>query len=214
MAAAQFVRDLIAAVPFRLHTVLTDNGVQFANRSRDIHAFEHIFGRVCREHDIEHRLTRPNDPWTNGQVERMNRTIKDGEADQETIRGIVFPLNVKRFHYDSHDQLRTPPRLHGSLQLCTQAQDAERPHALRIHLQDLDFGARQIHRQSDPPDAGTEHLTPAQRHAKQHLHRQARPHRRVVVFRLSAELAFSAAFRFMPGFNQFVSETRPLSTSL
>ena len=36
----------------------------------------------------------------------MNRTIKQGEADQETIRGIVCPLNVKRFHYETHDQLR------------------------------------------------------------------------------------------------------------
>ena len=38
---------------------------------------------------IEHCLTKPNHPWTNGQFERMNRTIKEGEADQETIRGIV-----------------------------------------------------------------------------------------------------------------------------
>ena len=37
----------------------------------------------------------------------MNRSIKEGEADQKTIRGIVFPLNVKRFHYERHDQLRT-----------------------------------------------------------------------------------------------------------
>lgn len=35
---------------------------------------------------------RVNHPWTNGQVERMNRTIKDA--------------TVKRFHYDGHDQLR------------------------------------------------------------------------------------------------------------
>ena len=42
---------------------------------------------------IEHRLTKPNHPWTNGQVERMNRTIKDA--------------TVERFHYESHDQLRT-----------------------------------------------------------------------------------------------------------
>ncbi len=52
----------------------------------------HIFERVCREHGIEHRLTKPNHPWTNGQVERMNRTLKDA--------------TVKRYHYDSHDQLR------------------------------------------------------------------------------------------------------------
>ena len=93
MAAAQFLRDLIAAVPYRLHTVLTDNGIQFTNRSCDTGSFEHIFDRVCREHAIEHRLTKVKHPWTNGQVERMNRTIKDA--------------TVKRFHYDDHSQLRT-----------------------------------------------------------------------------------------------------------
>lgn len=38
-------------------------------------------------------MTKVNHPWTNGQVERMNRTIKDA--------------TVKRYHYDSHAQLRT-----------------------------------------------------------------------------------------------------------
>src|SRR5215218_170802 len=52
----------------------------------------HRFDRVCREHGIEHRLTKPNHPWTNGQVERMNRTLKDA--------------TVKRYHYGSHDELR------------------------------------------------------------------------------------------------------------
>jgi len=37
----------------------------------------HAFDRVCREHGIEHRLTKPYHPWTNGQAERMNRTVKD-----------------------------------------------------------------------------------------------------------------------------------------
>ena len=106
MAAAQFLRDLVAAVPYRLHTVLTDDGVQFTNHAHHTYAFHHIFDRVCDENGIEHRHTRINHPRTNGQVERMNRTIKEGEADQKTIRGIVFPLNVKRFHSDSHDQLR------------------------------------------------------------------------------------------------------------
>ncbi len=41
---------------------------------------------------VEHRLTKPRHPWTNGQVERMNRTIKDA--------------TVKRYHYESHDELR------------------------------------------------------------------------------------------------------------
>ena len=47
---------------------------------------------ICEANGIEHRLTKPNHPWTNGQVERMNRTIKDA--------------TVKRYHYDSHHQLR------------------------------------------------------------------------------------------------------------
>lgn len=51
------------------------------------------FDMICEAHGIEHRLTKPNHPWTNGQVERMNRTIKEA--------------TVKRFHYDSHEQLRT-----------------------------------------------------------------------------------------------------------
>jgi transposase InsO family protein len=42
--------------------------------------------------DIDHRLTKPKHPWTNGQVERMNRTLKDA--------------TVKRYHYETHDQLR------------------------------------------------------------------------------------------------------------
>lgn len=51
----------------------------------------HLFDRLYRQHGIEHRLTKPNHPWTNGQVERMNRTIKDAI--------------VKRYHHADHQQL-------------------------------------------------------------------------------------------------------------
>ena len=74
------------------HTVLTDNDVPFTARKQDIWDSQHIFDRVCDEHDIEHRLTKVNHLWTNGQVERMNRTIKDA--------------TVKRYHNDTHDRLR------------------------------------------------------------------------------------------------------------
>ena len=92
MTAAQFLLNVIEAVPYTLHTVLTDNGIQFTNRRSDRYAWQHIFDRVCKEHGIEHRLTQVKHPWTNGQVERMNRTIKEA--------------TVKRFHYDDHKQLR------------------------------------------------------------------------------------------------------------
>jgi hypothetical protein len=75
--AAPFLRNLIGALPYKIHTMLTDNGIQFTNRPRENYAVQHIFGRVCLEHSIEHRLTKTKHPWTNGQVERMNRTLKE-----------------------------------------------------------------------------------------------------------------------------------------
>ena len=118
--AAAFLRALTAAVPYRIHTVLTDNGIQFAdlprNRQGPTARFRgHPFDRVCRLHGIDHRLTQPRHPWTNGQVERMNRTIKEA--------------TVHRFHYDSHGQLRTHPRrLHCCLQLCQKTQNSRWPY--------------------------------------------------------------------------------------
>lgn len=35
------------------------------------------FGMICIANAMEHRLTKPNHPWTNGQAEGMSRTIKD-----------------------------------------------------------------------------------------------------------------------------------------
>jgi hypothetical protein len=48
--AAQFLRNLTSAIPYKLHTILTDNWIQFTNSQRDKYAFQHIFGRVCQEH--------------------------------------------------------------------------------------------------------------------------------------------------------------------
>src|SRR5947208_3983063 len=43
VAAAEFLRDLIASIPYAIHTVLTDNGIQFTNRTCDRYAFHDIF---------------------------------------------------------------------------------------------------------------------------------------------------------------------------
>jgi transposase-like protein len=95
--ASGFLQALIEAVPYQVHTVLTDNGVQFGDmpskRAGPTARYRlHMFDRVCREHGIEHRLTKPHHPWTNGQVERMNRTLKEA--------------TVRRYHYETHRQLR------------------------------------------------------------------------------------------------------------
>jgi hypothetical protein len=49
MIAAQFLRNLIAALPYAIHTVLTDNGIQFTNVAHHKYAFHHIFDRVLRQ---------------------------------------------------------------------------------------------------------------------------------------------------------------------
>ncbi len=95
--SSAFLDALVETVPYHIHTILTDNGIQFAdlpkNRNGPTARWRgHPFGRACLRHGIEHRLTKPKHPWTNGQVERMNRTIKEA--------------TVKRYHYDSHNQLR------------------------------------------------------------------------------------------------------------
>ena len=97
MTASAFLTALIEAVPYKIHTVLTDNGIQFTFPARyadgpTARYATHRFDIRCRENGIEHRLTKPNHPWTNGQVERMNRTLKEA--------------TVRRYHYETHDQLR------------------------------------------------------------------------------------------------------------
>ncbi len=111
LVAAQMLANLLETVPYRIHTVLTGNGIQFTHTSGTPTSSIHAFDRVCRANGIEHRLTRPNHPlgdlmiavpagtdrqlccrWTNGQVERMNRTIKEA--------------TVRTFHYASADELK------------------------------------------------------------------------------------------------------------
>jgi hypothetical protein len=95
-SASAFLEALIAAVPYKIHTVLTDNGIQFIFPPRyadgpTARYATYMFDMRCQENGIEHRLTKIKHPWTNGQVERMNRTIKEA--------------TVQRYHYDRHDQL-------------------------------------------------------------------------------------------------------------
>jgi len=104
--AADFLQDLIEAIPYKIHTVLTDNGTHFTTPGNVRSAAAeiklawqqgerfraHAFETACARHDIDHRLTKPNHPWTNGQVERMNRTIKEA--------------TIRTYHYESHAQLR------------------------------------------------------------------------------------------------------------
>ena len=103
--AGDFLRHLVEAVPYKINIVLTDNGTHFTTPGAGGSAtslivealakgetvWAHAFEYACAKLGIEHRLTKPKHPWTNGQVERMNRTLKEA--------------TVKRYHYDTNDQL-------------------------------------------------------------------------------------------------------------
>ncbi|AMJ67758.1 DDE-type integrase/transposase/recombinase [Hymenobacter sp. PAMC 26628] len=84
MLAADFLRRVLAAIPYPVPKVLTDNGTQSGTLPRRAYAWRHIFDRVCDErgieHGIEHRFTKPARPWTNGQ--RFNRTWKEATVRQ------------------------------------------------------------------------------------------------------------------------------------
>ena len=79
-AAADFLQALVATVPYRIHTVLTDNGTQFVDRTPINEAAQaaaeacwaakgeprvwlvHAFDHACEQHRIEHRTTKPAHP--------------------------------------------------------------------------------------------------------------------------------------------------------
>lgn len=82
--AGNFLRALAAAVPYKIHTVLTDNGTHFTEPSgntwtpEEIRAMRaekvpfrcHSFEGACADLNIEHRLTKPRHPWTTDVIDK------------------------------------------------------------------------------------------------------------------------------------------------
>ncbi|MCO1344512.1 IS481 family transposase [Burkholderia multivorans] len=104
--ARRFLKELHKAAAFRIRTILTDNGKEFTDRfitrGERTPTGRHQFDQLCEELGIEHRLTRPKHPQTNGMVERFNGRIADilrthhfhcGEELEATILRYVWLYN-------------------------------------------------------------------------------------------------------------------------
>ncbi len=59
------------------------------------------FDMICEANGIGHRLTKPNHPWTNGQVQRMNRQSRAQPLNDTTIKAMtsfehIWPTSLMR----------------------------------------------------------------------------------------------------------------------
>jgi transposase len=129
--AADFLHALVEAVPYRIHTVLTDNGTQFTDTlpvdddpetEAAVDALWAARGRAAplarprlrpRVREARHRA--PADqalpPWTNGQVERMNRTLKDALRQALPLREPDDCASHRAsFSLDAYNTARLPVR--------------------------------------------------------------------------------------------------------
>lgn len=93
--ACEFLNNMTKDFPFKVHTVLTDNGAQFTHALFAKHknySKPHPFDELCRYNSIKHKLTQFRHPWTNGQVEIFNKQFKTH--------------TTKQFHYENETELR------------------------------------------------------------------------------------------------------------
>lgn len=79
-SACDFLRRVRQACPVKIQKLLTDNGSQFTDRftsaTKEVSG-EHAFDKACALLQIEHRLSPPRHPQTNGMVERFNGRISE-----------------------------------------------------------------------------------------------------------------------------------------
>ena len=96
-----FIDRLVTKVPFKIEKILTDNGKEFTDRYTAQGEREptgrHPFDQACHLHGIEHRLSPPYHPQTNGMVERFNGRI--AELLKSTHFNSAKELAITMGHY-------------------------------------------------------------------------------------------------------------------
>lgn len=107
--AKAFLNALHKACPVRISKVLTDNGKEFTDRLFASRTKEpsghHEFDRLSKELDIEHRLTKPRTPQTNGMVERFNGRVSDVLKTHRFTDGQDMRQTIERYVHLYNHQL-------------------------------------------------------------------------------------------------------------
>ena len=106
-AAADFLVQVLGFYPFRIHTILTDNGKEFTNIGQRgygrIGKNPVLFEIICELTGIDYRKTKFKHPWTNGMAERAVRTVKENTVRIERYQS-EEEMFVDILHYqDKHN---------------------------------------------------------------------------------------------------------------
>ena len=111
--------------PFKISHILTDNGLEFTNKlikskTGNLCTKDSLLDLKCIKNGIDHRLTKPATPKTNGMVERVNGTIKnatilktdyaDGAEMNKDLMDFLCYYNLYRRHGSLRKELdvKTP----------------------------------------------------------------------------------------------------------
>ena len=104
--AVAFLTEVQTYFPFYITHILTDNGLEFTDKfvskEKEVTG-KHIFDQTCKKYNVEHRLTQPNTPQTNGMVERVNGTIKNSTVkatEFESLEAMAVDLDKFLIYYN------------------------------------------------------------------------------------------------------------------
>lgn len=89
--AVLFLEECKSFFPFYITHILTDNGLEFTDKwvgKKGIISGNHDFDKACANENVDHRLTAPFTPQTNGMVERANGTIKNSTIKVNTYENV------------------------------------------------------------------------------------------------------------------------------
>src|SRR3989344_6026489 len=107
----KFLEELIAAAPFRIRAIKTDNGSNFTNRytgysksSDPMNPRLHDLDLLCQRYNIIHYLIDPGKPAQNGKVERSHREDQEKFYERnkfKSLRELKIKIKVWNNEYNN-----------------------------------------------------------------------------------------------------------------